>query len=105
MPPSKRRRMILPDQRDAAECQIIDQQRTVSYDTKEFTVGYIVQEFLRGLFYIPEYQREFVWDERKKSRFIESLILGFPIPFLFVADMPDGLLEVVDGVQDTPGLC
>jgi len=49
--------------------------------------------------YVPEYQREFIWDKERQSKFIESIILGLPVPFIFVADMKDGRLEIVDGSQ------
>lgn len=52
-----------------------------------------------GDFVVPPYQREFTWEDERKSRFIESLLLGLPIPFLFFWEMPDGKLEIVDGSQ------
>ena len=83
----------------AAEAQMRDLQRDVDYDTKDFTIDYIIQEFQKGTFYIPKYQRKFVWDDKRRRRFIESALLGLPIPFLFLAEMEDGLLEIVDGAQ------
>ena len=47
----------------------------------------------------PEYQRLFRWSEGKQSRFIESLILEMPIPPIFVIEMEDGRLELIDGLQ------
>lgn len=85
--------------RSSADAQLRDLQRDVDYDTKDFTIDYIIQEFHKGTFYIPPYQRKFVWDDRRRRRFIESVLLGLPIPFLFVAEMEDGLLEIVDGAQ------
>jgi len=41
----------------AAESQLRDLQRDVDYDTKDFTIDYIIQEFQKGLFYIPVYLR------------------------------------------------
>ena len=71
----------------------------MKYDLRDFTIDYIVQQFQQDLFYVPDYQREFVWDLRRQRRFIESVILGLPIPMMFVADMEDGRLEIVDGAQ------
>mgnify|MGYP001766604822 CR=1 FL=1 len=51
-----------------------------------------------GDIYIPSYQRELTWPEDNWSYFIESLILRFPIPPVFLYDV-DGRLEVVDGSQ------
>jgi Protein of unknown function DUF262 len=47
----------------------------------------------------PEFQRFFRWSPRQKSRLIESVFLGIPIPQIFVAQRPDGVWDVVDGVQ------
>ncbi|WP_321476980.1 DUF262 domain-containing protein [uncultured Paludibaculum sp.] len=47
----------------------------------------------------PEFQRFFRWSPEQKSRLIESLLLGIPIPQVFVAQRPDGIWDVVDGLQ------
>ncbi len=47
----------------------------------------------------PEYQRAFRWSRGKESRFIESLILGMPIPPLFVIELEDSKYELIDGLQ------
>jgi hypothetical protein len=47
----------------------------------------------------PEFQRFFRWSLRQKSRLIESLLLGIPIPQIFVAQRADGVWDVVDGLQ------
>jgi hypothetical protein len=47
----------------------------------------------------PEFQRFFRWSNKQKSRLIESLLLGIPIPQIFVAQRPDGIWDVVDGLQ------
>jgi hypothetical protein len=86
-------------ERAAIESQLVEKQRTIDYDTKEFTVELFVQKLDNGDFFIPAYQREFVWHERRRAKFIESVLLGLPIPFMFAADTPDGTLEIVDGAQ------
>jgi hypothetical protein len=47
----------------------------------------------------PEFQRFFRWTSKQKSRLIESILLGIPIPQVFVAQRPDGIWDVVDGLQ------
>ncbi len=80
--------------------KLLDEQKRVDYDTREYTVELLVSKLKSDEIYIPDYQREFVWSQEKKSRFIESVMLGLPIPFLFAADIPDtGKLEIIDGVQ------
>ena len=88
-----------PANTEEIEKQIIEKQREIDYDTKEFTVELLVDKFDRGDFRIPKYQRAFVWADERQSRFLESVILGLPIPFMFMADTEDGTLEVVDGAQ------
>jgi hypothetical protein len=89
--------------RDAAMVQLAENQRILDYDTKEFTVELLVRKFGVGGdeddIFVPRYQRNFNWDERRQSRFIESLLLGLPVPFFFFGDTVDGRLEVVDGRQ------
>lgn len=49
---------------------------------------------------ILKYQRDDTWEIERKTRFIESLLMGLPIPFLFSWERPDdGNLKVVDGTQ------
>ncbi len=47
----------------------------------------------------PVFQRLFRWDQTRKSRFIESLLLGIPIPPIFVYQDADGVWELIDGLQ------
>jgi hypothetical protein len=88
------------------EEQIDKEQKAVSYDIRELTIEYYVDKYLKGVendnneLYVPDYQREFIWEERRQSRFIESLLLGLPVPLIFVAEIEkDGRLEIVDGSQ------
>ena len=47
----------------------------------------------------PEFQREFRWKAPQKSRLIESILLGIPIPPIFVFQRSDGVWDVIDGLQ------
>jgi hypothetical protein len=47
----------------------------------------------------PAFQRLFRWDLTQKSRFIESLLLGIPIPPIFVYQSDDNTWELIDGLQ------
>jgi len=89
-----------------AEEQIDEKRQEIDYDTREFTIEFIVNKYLEkddddfSDIYVPEYQREFVWDINRQSRLIESIILGLPIPVIFVAEIKEtGRLEIVDGSQ------
>lgn len=47
----------------------------------------------------PDFQRGFVWDYRRKSQLIESLMLRIPVPAFYLAETVDGRYQVVDGLQ------
>jgi hypothetical protein len=47
----------------------------------------------------PDFQRRFVWDTRRKSRLIESILLRIPLPMFYFSQDEDGRISVVDGVQ------
>lgn len=47
----------------------------------------------------PDFQRFFRWTEIQKSRLIESILLGIPVPSIFVFQREDGIWELVDGLQ------
>lgn len=83
-----------------SEQQISQKRQDIKYDTRDYVVGYLVQMFEKDNIYIPlEYQRNFIWQDKDKCYFIESLLMGLPIPFMFFADTDDGRIEIVDGAQ------
>ena len=47
----------------------------------------------------PDFQRDFVWDETKQSKLIESVLMRIPLPVLYLAEDNDGKMIVVDGLQ------
>ncbi len=47
----------------------------------------------------PEFQRIFRWNIIQKSKLIESILLGIPIPSIFVSQRDDGVWDVIDGLQ------
>ncbi len=48
---------------------------------------------------VEGYQRQFVWSKTQCDRFIESLLLGLPVPGIFLVKLPDSRLLVLDGQQ------
>lgn len=87
------------------EEQINALKKEVSYDTRDFTIEIIVKKYSENIekdaneIFVPEYQRDFVWSQERQSKMIESIILGLPIPSIFVAEDESGRLEIVDGSQ------
>lgn len=47
----------------------------------------------------PELQRKYVWDKTEASRFIDSILLGLPVPSIFLAKQTDEKMLIVDGYQ------
>ncbi|MFH1007557.1 MAG: DUF262 domain-containing protein [Candidatus Latescibacterota bacterium] len=66
----------------------------------DFDVEGVVRRVQKGDIYIPDFQRKFVWKMTESSRFIESLLLGLPVPGIFLAQDPEsGKMLVIDGQQ------
>src|ERR1019366_4558652 len=84
----------------ALELQLKTQRRTVDFDTFDIHVQQLLAMVKGNQIKIsPAYQRKFRWDPKRCSQFIESLMLGIPIPSLFMATNSDNTWEIVDGVQ------
>lgn len=47
----------------------------------------------------PDFQRDFIWDETKQSKLIESVLMRIPLPVLYLAEDAKGDMIVVDGLQ------
>lgn len=66
----------------------------------DMPVDALVRRFEREDIFIPPFQRKFVWKRNQASRFVESLLLGLPVPGIFLFREPDTRkLMVVDGQQ------
>ncbi|MDD2991505.1 MAG: DUF262 domain-containing protein [Zoogloea sp.] len=96
-------RAVLVDQ------QIEELQKITDYEIKEWPIGVLVEKFTSGRetdeseIFIPDYQRDMVWTPKQQSRFIESILIKLPVPFIFAADVGqgdrEGALEIIDGSQ------
>lgn len=83
-----------------AEQQINQVSKKIEYSISEFTIEILALKLERKELFIPNYQREFTWEKERKSRFIESILMGLPIPFIFFWEKSKtGKLEIVDGSQ------
>ena len=66
----------------------------------DFIVGSLEEQINDGqLILQDEYQRRQIWDAKKSSRLIESLLLNVPIPVCYFAELGDGTYSVIDGQQ------
>lgn len=59
-----------------------------------------IKNFLdTGAVKVPRYQRNFVWDRARASKLIESLILGLPVPQVFLYEEARNSFQIIDGQQ------
>ena len=72
------------DEKNKVAKQIEKQQRDIKYDIRDFPIKFINDEFSDGTIYIPEYQRHFIWNKYAQSKLIESILIGLPIPMMFL---------------------
>lgn len=71
----------------------------------DITLREIVMSYNDGDIVKPELQRKFVWDKAEASRFIESILLGLPVPSIFLSMASDGRQLIVDGYQRITTIC
>lgn len=69
---------------------------TQSYD---LSVQTLLEQWDSGVLILPEIQREYIWDDARASRLVESLILNIPIPVVYLAETADAKYEIIDGHQ------
>ena len=106
--------VTMPDQqRQKAEQQILNNRNEFAWGLREWSIEHILEKFGESgdpdsdcELYIPDYQRDYKWPVKIASRFIESILIGFPIPYLYIATVEDidnqeqdGRIEIIDGSQ------
>ena len=82
----------------------VDSAAPVRYEITSFGIDFDVEGLCRrlerGELVIPKFQRSFVWSIRQASSFIESLLLGLPVPGIFLSrDFDSDKYVVIDGQQ------
>ncbi|WP_292991334.1 DUF262 domain-containing protein [Pantoea sp.] len=82
------------------EEEVILSKKQIISDGYDMSVGEVMNLYRdKELVISPDYQRLFRWELSQKTRFIESLLLGIPIPPIFVHQDEDGTWELIDGLQ------
>lgn len=80
-----------------------DDQKVEEFKIKHWvsnrSFGELVDMYHEGEIKVPKMQRKFVWTSTRSSRLIESIILGLPIPPLFLLEVNDNEYEIIDGFQ------
>lgn len=73
---------------------------TLQTDKLDMSFGEIMSMYEKSEIIInPDFQRLYRWTDYQKTRFIESVIIGIPVPPIFVAENSSGRWELVDGLQ------
>lgn len=86
--------------RDSLQNQIDAARMQVHTDSYPMSIGELVNLYEDGELEIhPEFQRVYRWTDEQKSKLIESILLGIPLPSIFIAQRKDGVWDVVDGLQ------
>jgi len=82
------------------DAQIDKARNDIRTDKLDISFGELANLYESGELKVsPEYQRLFRWSPIQRSRFIESILLGFPTPAIFVAEDDKGVWELVDCLQ------
>ena len=76
-----------------------DDEYDISVVPNDFNVDTLCNFMGRGAIVIPIFQRDYVWNQRDASRFVESVVWGFPVPEIFVFEEGRNNWQVVDGQQ------
>ena len=67
---------ITETQKTAAEEQIRALRKEIDYNTRDYSIDFLIQQFRNDEFYIPdEYQRQYIWNDSDKTKFINKIIL------------------------------
>lgn len=115
--PTEAERAPLDEQVDDVDADIPDDetptaQQALRYYGVDFDVEGLVRRFERGDLAVPSFdpaadtdgdvegfQRRFVWPKKQMDRFVESLLLGYPVPGIFLVEQPNRRFLVLDGQQ------
>ena len=85
---------------DSAEESVEIDEYSISIYGADYDVEGILRRFSRGDIVIPEFQRRYVWTKPQASRFVESLLLGLPVPGIFLyREAESRKMTVLDGQQ------
>lgn len=74
--------------------------RNIKIDRVQFSIFELKRRYDRGTICLdPDFQRNEVWNMRQKSELIESVVMGIPLPLIYLAETMEGKLVIVDGRQ------
>ena len=71
----------------------------ITSSPNDFNITTLFSLIDNGIIKMPPFQRNYVWDEKRASKLIESIILGLPIPQVFLYEQKKNSFYVIDGQQ------
>ena len=71
----------------------------ITASPNDFNIKTIFDFIQSGIMEIPNFQRNYVWDIKRASKLIESVIIGLPIPQIFLFEESKNKFLVIDGQQ------
>ena len=80
--------------------EIESRRRAIKTDSYSMSLGELMNLYQsHELDLHPDFQRFFRWTDPQKTKLIESILLGIPLPPVFVSQRSDGVWDVIDGLQ------
>lgn len=99
------------EERDETQSDLTSESQRVRYANSNYDIDGLVRRLIEGDIVIPRFreepdsletdgfQRDFVWNKNQMDQFIESILIGYPIPGIFLVEQKDERLLVLDGQQ------
>lgn len=82
------------------KAEIEKKSKEIQTDSYSMSIGELINMYRDEELQIqPDFQRFFRWSTNQKTQFIESILLGIPIPPIFVSQGKNGVWDVIDGLQ------
>ncbi len=92
--------IIEPIEEEETPLDLPQEKRRVYSDKNDRSIFELYRRYQRGdLNLDPEFQRNYVWDDKRASLLVESVLLEIPIPVIYLAEEIDGRFTIIDGQQ------
>ena len=105
---SKKRVKLMEKKKDNSNIESINEEQIMYSDDDLYNINSwgadlsfreIINMYKDNDLIKPELQRKYVWTKEEASRFIDSVLLGLPVPSIFLAKEPDETMLIIDGFQ------
>lgn len=89
-----------PLEEEVEKIEIPSSERVIFTEKADPEVDSLYGKYKRGILILqPDFQRQFIWDNKKASKLIESALLDIPLPVVYLSEEKDGKVYVIDGQQ------